>query len=347
MDLEIRCPEAVDAEFARAWTARMARSPHANFGFSLDYLAHEARAGTPLRLVLADDGAFRGALVLRDDEHGCVCGQPWRAQALVEGADRARPEGMTCCDALRLFDVAARVAGSRRLRFHSPVPCGGAIACHPAGSTVLVDLARSEDELFARLDRCKRACIRKALREGFEISDQVDPERLRAFAMIENEIHVRRHGRSAAPPGETPSPGEGWRGWERPWHSILFALERGRVVAGYGWGRSPGGMVDGRADACTEDALRRGANVLLVWEVLRRARAAGHTWANLGGATRFKREFGGTVVTFHCRLGGGIGWLAPNLVENLVRGEGRRVARALLEHTVAQWPAQHAERMRH
>jgi hypothetical protein len=77
--------------------------------------------------------------------------------------------------------------------------------------------------------------------------------------------------------------------------------------------------VEARAIGSTEAALRNGVDPFVIWEVIRRSRMAGYTWFNFGGVTTFKKKFGGCVVPIHCRIGGGVEWLAPNLIEGCAR----------------------------
>jgi hypothetical protein len=315
----------MEPSFANAWQKRLRATAHVNFTMSADYLGWQALHGEPSRAVLLEDGTRRGALVLRESGRELVCGFPCRWQMVLESEEATTPEGITPSDAAWFYEGAQRLAGKNRLRFYAPHRIGSGCE-YLAGNTVLIDLAHAtERELFDRMNHSKRRWTRKSIREGYEVSDDLSLERQRNFARIVNDTHVRRHHLKAVPVADAPGPGEDWRTWEQAWHWLLVVLKDGVVVAGIGTGRYPGGAVDARASGSTEEALRHGANCLVQWEAILRARRAGHRWINFGGATIFKREFGGRVVPLYCGLGGGVQWLAPNLVEKWGRnGMGLR-----------------------
>lgn len=310
--------------FAADWAARLARAPHANFTLSLDYLAQQAACGHPSRAVLLDEGSRHGAMVLRLEGGEVACGYPWRWQMVIEGSDPRSPQGMTPDDAEWFFEHAQRLAGRRRLRFHTPHALPSTLD-YLAASTVLIDLAHAtEEQLLAGLDASRRRLARRSAKQGYDVVDAATPELQRSFDALVEDTGVRRHGlarRGGARDDAAGSTSE----WAQPWHWLLVAVRDGRVAAGLGMGRQRGGMVDGRASGATDEAMRAGTNSLVWWEAIRRARLAGHTWMNLGGSTIYKREFGGVLVPIHCRLGGGGRWFAPNLAEKAQR-EGLALA---------------------
>lgn len=307
-------------EFADAWVRCVAGSPHANYTLSLDYLRHQAVHGEHSIAVLLEQEARRGAMVLRESGDELVCGFPWRWQIVLEGADAAKPEGVTPEDADWFFAHAKRIAGSRRLRFFSPGQPEGPLTGYVAGYTVMIDLVHeSEDQLAAALDPSRRRLARRSEKQGYMIDERVTAPMQRSFAELMIEMHDRRHGITSPPLTDAVEPGESWREWELPWHWLIVAAKDGVIGAGLGCGRMPNGMVDGRASASSEEAMKAGANSLVWWEGIRRAKLAGHTWMNLCGATTYKRQFGGVLVPIQCRLGGGLANELPNLVEKMAK----------------------------
>lgn len=311
---------APDPEFARDWRARLGRTPHANFSMSLEHLEWQAAHGAHSRAVLLDEGSRHGAMVLRDESTEVVTGYPWRWQIVIEGADPADPAGMTAADADWFFAQARALAGGRRLRFLSPGSPRHALSGYVAGQTVLIDLTRhTEQQLFDALHSSRRRLARRCLKAGYEVVETHAEPLERSFALLMIEMHERRHHLRMPALADIEPPGESWHEWDLPWHWLIVALKSGSVGAGFGAGRQAGGMVDGRASASSEEAMDAGANSLVWWEGIRRARLAGHTWMNLCGSTRFKRQFGGVLVPIQCRLGGGIACRLPNLVELLTQ----------------------------
>ncbi len=324
----LRSPQApFDPALAHAWRERTSRCPHANFTMSLDYLAHRAARGEASRGVLVDAPDRRAAFVLREEAGGVVCGLPWRWQLAFEDADPSRPEGMTAADAEWVFEHAHRLAGDRRLRFFAPCMEADRRA-YLAGRTVLVGVAHaSEEQLFAALDPSRRRLAKRSERQGHVVVEADTFEQRRDFEAMLVENVERREGRPHADTSGTAERDAAAREWEQPWHWLLVGTKDGAVVAGLGSGRCPGGMVDLRASGSTPDARRVGVNSQVWWETLRRARLAGHSWVNLGGATPYKREFGGEVVCVHGRLGGGVRWAVPNTIE-VLRRRGEQLALA-------------------
>lgn len=294
---------------------------------SLDYLAHRATQGEASRAVLVDAADRRAAFVLREEADGVACGLPWRWQLVFEDADPRRPEGMTAEAAEWAFEHAQKFAGDRRLRFFAPCLEADGRA-YLAGRTVLVGVAHaSEAQLFTALDPSRRRLARRSERQGHVVVEADTLAMRRDFEAMLVENVERREGRSHVDAPGTAILEATAREWERPWHWLLVGTKGGVVVAGLGSGRCPGGMVDLRASGSTPEARRVGVNSQVWWETVRRARQAGHSWVNLGGATPYKREFGGEVVCVHARLGGGVRWAVPNTLE-VLRRRGEQLALA-------------------
>ena len=319
-------PDPIDPGFEGAWRARLARAPHAHFAFGSAYLAWSAARGRTAHAVLADEDGRGAALVLREEKGGLVCGWPWRSGAVVEDAGRAMPEGLTPDERSWLFACAERVAGRARLTCFLPGPPQG--VGYVAGLTSVIHLERTEAELMQDMDASKRRALKKAQGLGWEVVEAVRPAEWRAFAGLQRVTESRRGAAPAALP-EDPAPGESWREWELPWMWLLVAVKDGVVGAGSGFGFLPAGTLDYRTNASAEAAKKEGANVLLGWEAMRRGRERGLRWLNWGGATRFKRDFGGPCVEIACRLGGGAAWAIPNRLAASLQRARPRIAGAV------------------
>jgi hypothetical protein len=178
------------------------------------------------------------------------------------------------------------------------------------------------------MDGDKRRTIAKARKAGWIVREAREADTFRAFAALQQAAERRRGGNVEALP-EAPAPGESWREWELPWMGLLVAERDGALEAGSGFGWVPGGMLDYRANASSERGRREGANVLLAFEAMRLGRDRGLRWINWGGATLFKRDFGGTLVPVTCRLGGGAAWAIPNRVQTSLRRARPRAAALL------------------
>lgn len=305
---------ALNADFAGAWDARLSRSAHAHFAMRLDYLEWEATHGRHARAVLVEADGRQGALVLRREGRGFVCGWPWRCQAAFEGDEGSGPSGLdsAACDWVTT-QVQLAAHGDRVRVFLPVVP--GAEDPIVRGTTLIKDLAFDDEKLAATIDSDKRRVVRKLDKAGWQVIEGTTAAHFRAFRQLQHDNDVRL-GRGT-PPGivKEPQRGEDWREWELPWQWLLLAVHEGVVHAGSGYGRAANGMVDYRANASTPEGRKAGANTLIAWAAMTRARDAGYRWMNWGGNTTFKKQLGGETVVMTNRLGGGALWAAPNAVE--------------------------------
>ncbi len=329
LDLRLWATRAApDAGFASAWEARLARLPMANYSMRLDYLRWEAEQGRHARLVLADEGERRAALVLREDGGELHCGWPWRWQSALEQPDPRFLPGLSPADAAWLFLQAHACAGDLRLRAFLPAATHAGLAGFRAGATICQAIDREDAELLAAMGASKRRHYRRALGEGFEVRAAGAVEEFAAFRQLER-CAMRLREDDGPVKDDPPAPGHGYREWELPWMQLIVALKDGEVVAGVGDGVIPGGMVEGRAAAVSVEMRRLGVMALLSHAEARWLRDRGHRWFNHGGDTMFKREVAGTLgrrLEMFCWLGGGARWSGLNRAEALLRRARPRVA---------------------
>ena len=244
-------------------------------------------------------------MVLRVQGATLVSGWPWRWQAVVETPEPRRRRGPHGGRRRLALRGGPPGRGGRRLRCLLPVEVPASRGGFRAGATLMRRTDADGEALLAQLDVNKRRAVKRALREGWVVREAATVEERRAFAVIRREVD-RRHGQRAPElPAGTPEPCEDWREWELPWMWLLVAVRDGVVGAGSGFGITPGGTIEYRANASSAEARREGVNALLAWEALRVAHERGCHWMNWGGVTEFKRELGGERVEIHCRLGGG------------------------------------------
>jgi hypothetical protein len=322
----------LDPGFERDWLATLARCPNANFTLDPRLIAWEAKHGRQALAVSVTDGARAAALVLRVERAGLVSGWPWRWQAVIEDPARSAAAGLDAEECAWLFERARVIAGGRRLRCFLPVAVPARRGGFFAGATLLRNLQEDDEGLLRHIDVNKRRAVKRALREGWVVRPAAGPEELRAFVEILREMELAR-GKQVPPlPAAVPEPGEGWREWELPWMWVLVAVRDGAVGAGSGYGFTPGGTVEYRANGSSGEARKAGVNALLAYEAMRRGREHGCRWMNWGGVTEFKRELGGERIEVTCRLGGGVAWALPNAATVAWRQARHRlpaIARAL------------------
>jgi hypothetical protein len=295
----------------------------------LPYLEWEARHGRHAQAVLAETGGRAGAVVLREHAGEWHSGWPWRWQCVIEDPARSGRVGVTADETRWLFECASRAARGNRLRFFAPEPPAEGVPGFLAGGTLVQSLEHTDQAMLMAMDATKRRTIRRARESGCEVVDGATPELWKAFARVQVDTKGR-HGVTAEPVAEDPARGEHWREWELPWMWLLLAVREGRVVSGFGLGLSPGGMLEGRTSATSEEGRKIGAFPMLVYEASIRARDRGYRWHNNGGDTFFKRDMLGTLaerVELHCWLGGGVLWALPNHGEAWGRVTARRARR--------------------
>ncbi len=279
--------------------------------------------------MLADEGARRGALVLREHEHELVSGWPWRWQAVLEGGDPAALPGLPNEDAGWLFARAQQHAEGHRMRVYLPVEPDGARPSYYAGTTVIQTLQASDEELAAGMDANKRRLLRRARGAFFEVREAEGLDDFASFGRCQHAATRLREGDAAGEWPPAPEPGEAWREWELPWMWLLVATRGGAVVGGVGDGLVKAGIADGRAAATTLEGRQAGVMVLLCHEEARRLRDRGVRWLNHGGDTVFKREVAGSLgtrVPIWCWLGGGSAWRLANRTEAWARRTRPRVS---------------------
>lgn len=309
--------DALAPDFERAWRELTAATPMAHFALDLGYLSWEARHGRHATAVIAEEKGRRGVLVLREGRGALYCGWPWRWQAVMRGGDEASPE-IAPKDAEWLFAQARRLAGGRRLKFYAPVPPPAGTPGFEAGATILQRLVATREEMLASMHGAKRRMVKRAIQEGYEVSEGRTPEQYRAFGEIQRATEARRGQIAAEPMPESPEPGESWREWELPWMWLLVATKAGVVESGLGDGVGLGTVLEGRTGGSTAEARKAGAFALLCLEEAVRGHQRGYRWLNHGGDTPFKREMAGalgTRLTMYCWLAGGAAWTLANRSE--------------------------------
>ena len=321
--------EALDPGFERAWRERVSRAPQAHFAFDPGHLEAEARHGRHAMAVLIEEGARAAALVLRDEGGEWVSGWPWRWQGVLEGGDPTTP-GLSHEDARWLFDQANRAAGGKRLRCFLPSPPPSDVPGFAVATSYFTSLERDEAALLQTMDKEKQRMVRRCATRGYSVVEAREADAFRAFAEIQRDTEARR-GADPAPLPDRPEPGESWREWELPWMWLLVAVKDGKVEAGSGFGRSPGGTIDYRTNASSITAKNDGANVALAWEAMRRGREAGNRWMNWGGSTHFKKDLGGVLVGIECWLGGAAPWWPANWAEAAARNARLRMGQLIRE----------------
>jgi len=170
--------------------------------------------------------------------------------------------------------------------------------------TQVIDLSRSENELWTGLSELAKRKIRKAKNSGYSAEKVSWVDNIDQYY----EIHTQNYHRT----GESPHPKEYFCGiahnLSNDGYSVLFrALDKkGIVSAFHNMARFRGGAYY-HTGCSTPDAAESGVNYLLFWEAMLGAKKMGVRWYDAGwifpygatekqkGLTHFKTRFGGDV----------------------------------------------------
>lgn len=173
--------------------------------------------------------------------------------------------------------------------------------------TYIIDLRRSEEELWQGLFASCRNQIRKAETEGYTIREAD------SIADIERyyEMHLETYGRTGATPHPFAYFQQIWEKFTCQGYSHIFLCERGgEIVAAANVGAYKGAMIYWTGAGKTP-LPSRGVNNLLQWHAIGYARKHGYEWYESGeafpnlssgklkGLNDFKRTFGGELYPYY------------------------------------------------
>jgi hypothetical protein len=153
--------------------------------------------------------------------------------------------------------------------------------------TLVIDLKPTEDEIFATFNDSGRNIIRKTIRKSGQSVVITDPVYAGRLKELQQEALNRTGGHIA---------GDDWAAVlkvsrERPEVSQVFGLFLGEDVApenmaAFGWVCNHGDHCEYRAAGSTRRAdVKISYGYLIVWDMIRWAKATGADWFDMGGVT--------------------------------------------------------------
>lgn len=165
---------------------------------------------------------------------------------------------------------------------------------HPSsGGTFVIDLKRSEAELFRGMEGRCRTAVRKGEKAGLRAEKVVDEQDLRDwYSMYSSTAEERSFGRLSY------SQVKGL--WASPWGALFGVFRNNKLVAGAFL--LIGSFPIYSLGAMHAEYRKLSPTNFLQWEIIRWAKEEGYTCYDLGGArddpnhgpTRFKASLGGT-----------------------------------------------------
>jgi lipid II:glycine glycyltransferase (peptidoglycan interpeptide bridge formation enzyme) len=153
--------------------------------------------------------------------------------------------------------------------------------------TLVIDLKPSEEEIFAKINTSGRQNIRKTMKNSLKSVTVHDPIYANRLKELQQEALQRTGGHIA---------GEDWRAvlklsQERPELSQVFGLFVGEDkspenMAAFGWVCNHGDHGEYRAAGSTRRSdVKISYGYLVVWDMIRWAKATGADWFDMGGVT--------------------------------------------------------------
>lgn len=251
---------------------------------------HYFADGTQPYAVLAEaGGGVTGILTGRRSNRDLISGQPHRPQlVLAAGDDRLAAE-----EAL----VHGSIQEGKECRLITVYSWTPLKAFSTAGFTTtkarnvfLLNLSRSEDELFRGFSATKRNCIRQAERKGIEITSTYNDTDIEDLL----EAFAETHGRHGLAP-RSRADLEQLLKLERN-RKLFIARAEGRVIAGTIIRFELSGLAEYSENVSLKWARRYYPNEALLWRAIQWSRTQGCQAFSFGGSSLFVAGFGGELV---------------------------------------------------
>jgi hypothetical protein len=159
---------------------------------------------------------------------------------------------------------------------------------------VVLDLSKGPHALFNELHAGRRKGIRKAIKNGVEVSQADKAEDVETF----HQLHLKWHetARKTILSPEIPREVFEQRFRHPENFRFFFARYSGKVIAAIALRFCPGGLVEFSEHNSLDEFLHLKPNDLLQWKCIEWACSEGFRLCSLGGRHTFHKRFGGTVV---------------------------------------------------
>ena len=273
----------------------MARADFPGLNTSPDLFRDVAsRDRNPFAVLALDGGDIVGVLSGIIEGGEVVCGQRWCPQvAMLRGGDRGRI-GDTLLDGLRKVPGTARALlviysfseldAMERGGFRKRVSAG------EDHGIVMLDLAPGKDKLLAGMSESRRNKVRRAIRNGVEVS-RFDLARDfdDFFAIYKDWADFKD-----LPSSDATEMRETFGQTDH--RLVLAARHKGQLVGVSSWRMTRGGMMEYAANWSRREETKARPNDLLMWRALEWGVDNGVTTFSMCGSHFFLRGFGGEIV---------------------------------------------------
>jgi hypothetical protein len=283
-------------EIERAWRAFLSRLAYPTHYDSPEFFVERHWVGTRHFAVLAlNRGAVVGVLTGQHRRNEVLAGLRSRPQICIDPDDdanaalRSLAQGLLAeAGAKKLITAyswnslpldAFESYGFRRLKLEG---------------NVVLDLTKGPQALFNELHAGRRKGIRRAIKNGVEVSQADKAEDVETF----HQLHLkwRETPRKTILSAEIPREVFEQRFRHPENFRFFFARHSGKVIAAIALRFCPGGLVEFSEHSCLDEFLHLKPNDLLQWKCIEWACSAGFHLCSLGGRHTFHKRFGGTVV---------------------------------------------------
>jgi len=154
--------------------------------------------------------------------------------------------------------------------------------------TVIIDLTKTEEELWKNLDKKRRNGIRYATKNKVIVNVSKEGEYLEFYKIL---YETYKRNKWLGFPDLTSLQGE---------NKILMLAKYGDKIIAGSLVRFEGEGATYSMNGSLPEFLRFKPNELLLWEIVKLCKERGFKELNLSGSTRFKREFGGKLTPIDC-----------------------------------------------
>ena len=239
----------------------------------------------PFAVIAEEEDVVLGVLTGVRRRCEVLSGMPHRAQiALTPGPCRAAVEECLVNGLIALSN------GHGVIRLYATEVLERTVArgfsAEKVDDTIVVDLQRSEPELFKSFAGRKQRDLRHAERSGLEIVETDDPDDLAALMPAVEET-FRRHGLPVPSLDEIAALMKLKRN-----RRLFVAKANGRVIAGTVVRFEPGGLAEYSMNVSLRESRREfRPNDALLWAALRWSRAQGCPVFDMAGNSLFKSGF--------------------------------------------------------